>query len=201
MVSAFMTTQTSTSSAAAVGPAQLAQSIGAAKSSYQDAMIARQTTGIPALNADAKTRIASLKSGAVSAAVAPNPAVETLSVLQRNGDDRLRQLFHGKALENESKGLAAAIEMQKGSTNFRALDGGADSFSYKSERAIDADTVEITGSVRAWSKVAQVQSDGIPLVIATPSNVLNVTTTMKKNSQGLWQVDSFVWEFAPGSAP
>lgn len=161
--------------AAFFSPAQ----IDAARSSLGDAMQLRQHVLVPS-----------------NAAPDHHPNASDLDDLTLKGDGALGTRFEGAALTKEKSTLRAA-QAAEAAPSFLALDGGADQLQITTT-PVDETTMTFTGTVRAWSKTAQVQPTRV--VEVTPSNVLDITGQLTLRG-GQWRVSNFDWSFHPGSEP
>ena len=152
----------------------------------QTALVARQKVVVPQ---------AAVQGRAATAA--------QLSQLSSTAPTTLAGLFSGSALAAEQKNLQNALTAEQDGT-FQVLDGGSDGFTFEpptSSVTTSEQRVVIQGTYRAWSKVAQLQSGG-KAVPATPSNQIDFTATLINEAQAPgWHVDTFFWQFHPGSEP
>lgn len=114
------------------------------------------------------------------------------------GKPRLAEFFDGSQLTKEDSDLAKGIAAEADPT-FLCLDGGADSLAITSTKSSGTHQLTLAGTIRTWSKVAQVHADGTQAV-AQPSNILDITATLS-NTTGNWKVTNLQWTFAPGSEP
>lgn len=110
----------------------------------------------------------------------------------------LATLFTGGALTDAVKMVGNAVRTEADPA-FQALGGGADSFRF-SRRSVTGSAIAISGTYRAWSKIAQIQPGG-KVVPASPGNLIDFSATLARCPDGLWRVSSFTWAFHPGSAP
>lgn len=166
------------------GGVSLAQA-AAARSAFQNAMIARQQVLVPPQSA--------------TTPVAQPPAGSVLQQMSTAGDRRLTALFTGPQLRRE-KTLLTAAQTADATSDIRVLGGGANGFHYSLIRRLPDGKIEVRGTVRAWQTFAQVQDGGRKVVPATPHNVLDVDATLTQTGTG-WKVSSLNWAFAPGSEP
>jgi hypothetical protein len=152
---------------------------------FQAAMITRQQVVVP-------------PPSPISAPLGRQPAEANLDQMVASGDQRVSGLFTGTALQRE---LATMQSVRNGEakSDVRVLGGGADQFHYSLVRRVSPAEIELRGTARTWSKLAQVQAGG-RLVPATPHNTLDVDVTLTKSASG-WKVSDLNWTFALGSQP
>lgn len=143
----------------------------------------------------------------VSPALSQTPTVAEMSARSAVSDapqrkaaalTKLSKLFTGKALDDQKAVVDRGIDSTADPT-FKVLGGGADSLDVTNVNAVDANTVHVTGTLRTWSKMAFLQ-DG-KVIMANPSNLLDVDETLARQSDGSWAVSDFTWNFHPGSEP
>lgn len=159
-----------------------------ARVALDQAMNERQRVVVPAAT-PALTRLA-----ASAGVVRLNPAREATARV--HGRSVLASLFDGPELRYENASLDQALA-EEADNSFVVAAGGADKVQASRVEQTAPGVIRVEGSVRAWSKIGQVQGDRI--VWATPSNILRIDATLEK--EDAWRVTSFIWSFAPGSEP
>ncbi len=135
---------------------------------------------------------------AKDAALSAHSDLATRNAMKASAAARLRGLFSGKALGDFTTATNNGIDALA-DPSFRVLGGGADSLRVADATRLDASTLKITGTVRMWSSMAQVQ--GTKLVPATPSNLVDFRAILRKQPSGAWLTTDYTWSFHPGSEP
>ena len=158
--------------------------VGAAETTFQAAMVARQQILVPPTTQPAS--------------VAPRPASGALSQMASTGQQEASGLFTGPALQQET-GILHNAQTTDAKSDVRVLGGGADNFHYSTATSLPSREIELHGTFQAWARFAQVQA-GSRVVPATPHNTLDYVATLVRSGNS-WKVLTFNWAFAPGSEP
>jgi hypothetical protein len=119
--------------------------------------------------------------------------------MKTKASSTLSRYFRGQALKDVLKAADSGIDAQA-NPDFRVLGGGADTMQVSTAEVVDANTLRLTGTVRMWSSVAQVQSATV-VVPASPSNIVDFQATMIRQADGSWAVSDYTWSFHSGSEP
>jgi hypothetical protein len=131
----------------------------------------------------------------IAASAVEHPSVDALSATDASGVAKLKKIFTGPALEQESLNLQHGLNAQKEPT-FVALGGGAGDLTVTSSKAQDDGSLEIQGTIDTWSLIGQIQGDKV--VLARPENATVVKATVVTTADGP-RVVAFSEDFAPGS--
>jgi len=166
-----------------------ASDVAAAEATLLNGIIAQQQVLVPP-GASMHTSQSAARSVITSASMR--------SAMKLAASTKLHKYYTAAAYTYAQKTATSGINAQSDPT-FRVLGGGADMFNVLTETAVDSSTLNLTGTVRTRSDIAQLQ--GTTLVPADPTNILDFNAVMIKQTDGSWLISSYSWTFHPGSEP
>jgi hypothetical protein len=165
--------------AAVAQPAATSDPTLAVKDVFVRAVTLLQTVGIPP-----------------NASVDRVPTADDLTQMKNSGTAALNSLFTSNAVNEGLVRLNNAAQIA--ASDVRALGGGVSGVTYDTLVPSADGSYTISAHVTAWARLAQIHNGHA--AVATPSNVLIVKATLIP-ANGTYMVDSYSWEYVPGSEP
>ena len=134
--------------------------------------------------------------------VAPNaatsvvPDAATVDRQMASGSVAIKSKFAGAAADREISALQGVIKEERSAgDHFRVLDAGVGKPIFSK-----VSTATAEGTVETWTKMQFKNPDGT-WITSEPHNVIHFIMTLAKDASGQWTVQSFDWDFPPGSGP
>jgi hypothetical protein len=173
--------QASHVSAAAVGASAPDAVTAQVRGTVQRALLLHQTLAVPPGVTDSAS-----------------PTVRQLDQQAANGKSVIPKAFGAGPASKEQAALNHAIELER-TGQFRVLGGGISNLRFVKVR-ISATSAQVAATVTTWSKIALKNPSGV-WVPARSTNDLSIQMTLDQGQSGGWLVQSFTWDFVPGTGP